>query len=96
MKLRNFKDEDEKLRQKIDARNGLESYAYGLKNTMSDDKKIGDKLTAEDKQTINDAIKATTEWLEKNQSAEKDEFEAKKERTRNNCTSNYVKIISSR
>jgi len=46
-----FEDEDKKLKEKIDARNGLEGYAYNIKNTMNDDKKIGDKLTAEEKKS---------------------------------------------
>jgi len=73
-----FEDEDKKLKEKIDARNGLESYAYSVKNSVSDEKKVADKITADEKTKILDAIKVTTEWLEKNQSAEKDEFEAKK------------------
>jgi len=73
-----FEDEDKKLKEKIDARNGLEGYAYNIKNTMNDDKKIGDKLTAEEKKVINDDVKEATEWLDKNQSDEKDEYDEKK------------------
>jgi len=49
MKHQNLKMKIKKLKEKIDARNGLEGYAYNIKNTMNDDKKIGDKLTAEEK-----------------------------------------------
>lgn len=73
-----FEEEDKKLKEKIDARNDLESYAYSLKNTIADDKKVGDKLTEEEKKTITDAVKTTTDWLEKNQSAEKEDFETQK------------------
>jgi len=73
-----FEEEDKKLKEKIDARNDLESYSYNLKNTVSDEKKVGDKLTEEEKKTILDAVKIATDWLEKNQSAEKEEFETHK------------------
>jgi len=72
-----YEEEDKKLKEKIDSRNGLESYAYSVKNQVSDDKKIGDKLTADDKKQILDAVTETIEWLNKNQSAEKEEYEEK-------------------
>jgi len=50
-----FKDEDEKLRQKVEAKNALENYCFQLKNTLSDEK-MSDKFTDEDKTTINDIV----------------------------------------
>jgi len=72
-----FEEEDKKLKEKIDARNGLEGYAYNLKNQL-DDKQFTEKLSEEDKKTIEEAVKESLDWLEKNTSAEKDEFEAQK------------------
>lgn len=72
-----FEEEDRLLKEKIDARNGLEGYAYTLKNQL-DDKQFTDKLSEEDKKVVEEAVKETTEWLEKNPSAEKDEYEAQK------------------
>jgi len=43
-----YKDEDEKLRKKVLAKNTLEKYVFQLKNTVNDEK-LSDKLTAEDK-----------------------------------------------
>merc|ERR1712183_601914 len=34
-----FADEDKKVKERIDSRNGLESYLYNLKNTLDDDEK---------------------------------------------------------
>eukprot|EP01080_Neovahlkampfia_damariscottae_P007940 gene7940-12409_t len=73
-----YEEEDKKLKEKIDSRNGLESYAYSVKNQVNDEKKIGDKITAEEKKQILDEVEATIEWLNKNQSAEKEEYEEKK------------------
>jgi heat shock protein 5 len=73
-----YEKEDNLMKERIEARNGLESYAHNIKNTMNDEKKIGDKLTAEEKTQITEAVKTTTDWVEKNQSASKEEFEEKR------------------
>ena len=71
-----FKDDDEKSRARIEAKNQLESYAYSVRNTVRDEK-VADKISAEDKAKIEDAVKAAIEWLDHNQMAEKDEYDAK-------------------
>ena len=71
-----FKEQDERQRKKIDAKNSLENYAYSLKNTLSDDKVAG-KITDDDKKSLEAKINETISWLESNQSAEVEEFEAK-------------------
>merc|ERR1712028_278314 len=35
-----FAEEDKKVKERIDAKNGLESYVYNLKNTLEDDEKV--------------------------------------------------------
>ena len=73
-----FAEEDKKVKDRIDGRNGLEGYCYNLKNTLEDEEKgIADKLSEEDKEKIEEAVKETLEWLDDNQEAEKEEFEAK-------------------
>jgi len=71
-----YREEDEKVAQKITARNGLESYAYNLRNTLQDEK-ISSKLDPEDKKKLEDAIQESVTWLDNNQEAEKDEYEHK-------------------
>merc|ERR1712060_552374 len=44
-----YKEEDEKLRKKVDAKNGLENYCFQMKNTLSDEK-LKDKFSDEDKE----------------------------------------------
>lgn len=62
----------------MDARNGLEGYCYNLKNQLEDEEKgIGSKLEAEDKETLTTAVTDALEWLESNQDAEADEYKAK-------------------
>eukprot|EP01116_Phalansterium_solitarium_P003248 TRINITY_DN13_c0_g1_i4.p1 TRINITY_DN13_c0_g1~~TRINITY_DN13_c0_g1_i4.p1 ORF type:complete len:657 (+),score=286.07 TRINITY_DN13_c0_g1_i4:106-2076(+) len=71
-----YKAEDEKNRERIDAKNGLENYAYSLRNTINDPQ-VGDKLESSDKDALTKAIDETVKWLDSNQTAEKDEFEHK-------------------
>jgi len=73
-----FAEEDKKVKDRIDGRNGLEGYIYNLKNTLEDTEKgIADKVDEDDKEKIEEAVKEGLEWLEDNQEAEKEEFEAK-------------------
>lgn len=71
-----FKEEDEVNKGKIESKNGLENYCYTMKNTLMEEK-LKDKFGPEDKEKIESAVSETLDWLEKNQCAEKDEFDAK-------------------
>merc|ERR1711871_927798 len=73
-----FAEEDKLMKERIDKRNGLEGYAYNLKNTINDDEKgVAEKLSEEDKETIEDAVNEVLEWLDDNQEADAEEFEEK-------------------
>lgn len=72
-----FAEEDKKIKEKIDARNSLETYVYNMKNTIGDKDKLADKLESEEKEKIEEAVKETLEWLDDNQSAEKEDYEEK-------------------
>lgn len=39
-----FADDDKKLKERVEARNELESYAYSLKNQLADKEKLGAKV----------------------------------------------------
>ena len=69
-----FADEDAKVRETIDAKNGFESYVYGVKNAINDEKKAA-KLSDEDKETVEAEIKKAQEWIEENPKASKEEFD---------------------
>ena len=73
-----FAEEDKKVKGRIDARNGLESYLYNLKNTLEDDEKgLADKLSAEDKKELTDMIDETLDWMDENPEADKEDYDAK-------------------
>ncbi|KAJ3364065.1 70-kilodalton heat shock protein [Allomyces javanicus] len=71
-----YKKEDEAAAARIAAKNGLEAYAYNLRNTLNDDKVKG-KLDMADKEKLEAAIKETIDWLDHNHEAAKDEYEDK-------------------
>merc|ERR1712190_442039 len=71
-----YKAEDDAHKAKVEAKNGLENYCFNLKNTLEEEK-LKDKFEPGDKEQVEAAVKEALEWLEKNQMAEKDEFEAK-------------------
>jgi len=73
-----FADDDKKIRERVEAKNELESYVYSLKNQVSDKEKLGGKLSDDEKTKINDAIEEKIKWLESNAEAEVDDFKAQK------------------
>lgn len=73
-----FAEEDKKVKERIDSRNGLESYVFNLKNQLDDTEKgIADKISLEEKRGLLDAIDETIEWIEENPEAEKEDFDIK-------------------
>ncbi|MED6257118.1 Endoplasmic reticulum chaperone BiP, partial [Ataeniobius toweri] len=72
-----FAVEDKTLKERIDARNELESYAYSLKNQIGDKEKLGGKLSDEDK-AIEKAVEEKIEWMDSHQDADLEDFQPKK------------------
>merc|ERR1719188_1041774 len=75
-----FKEEDNLLKNKVEARNSFEGYAYSLKNQIDDDEKLGGKLSEQEKDEISSAIDDAIDFLEENSDASAEEIkEAQKE-----------------
>jgi len=72
------KEDDEKLRQRIQAKNGLENYAYTMKNTINQEP-LSSKISSEDKSEIEKAVQGTLQWLEGNQEGTKEQYEQKQQ-----------------
>ena len=70
-----FAEEDKLLKETIDARNKLEGYAFSMRNTITDEDKLGDKIEEDDKASIEEALQATLDWLDENPDAEKEEYD---------------------
>ncbi|KAF8792667.1 endoplasmic reticulum chaperone BiP-like [Argiope bruennichi] len=73
-----FAEEDKKIKEKVEARNELESYAYSLKNQVADKEKLGGKLSSSEKEKMEEAIEEKIKWLDENQDAEAEEFQRQK------------------
>lgn len=73
-----YADEDKKLKERVDAKNELESYAYSLKNQVNDKEKLGAKLSEDDKTKITETLDDAISWLEGHQDADTEEFKEKK------------------
>nr|XP_029725162.1 heat shock protein 70 B2-like [Aedes albopictus] len=78
-----FREEDEKQRERISARNQLEGYCFQLKQSLES---AGDKLSESDKNTVKDKCDETLQWLDENTMAEKDEFEHKMQELSRVCS----------
>ncbi|KXJ28230.1 heat shock cognate 71 kDa protein [Exaiptasia diaphana] len=86
-----YKDEDEKIKEKIQAKNSLESYAYNMKQTIEDDK-VKDKIPEDERQKVIDKCKEVIDWLDVNQSADKSEYDAKQKEIEQVCSPVITKL----
>jgi len=69
-----FKEQDDKVKERIEAKNGLENYCYNVRNSLTD---LKDKLKAEDRETLEKKVKETLDWLNGHADAEKTEYDEK-------------------
>jgi len=71
-----FKDEDDKQKDRIAAKNGLESYIFNLKSSL-DNEDVKTKLSPEELSAAQSTLDSALQWLDANQLGEKEEFEDK-------------------
>ena len=86
-----YKDEDDKQKSRISAKNALESYAFHMKSTIEDEK-IKEKISEEDKKTIVDKCTEVIAWLDANQLADKEEFDDKQKDVEKVCNPIITKL----
>ena len=67
-----FADEDKAIKERVDAKHALQNYIYTMRNTIEDKDKLAEKLSEDDKSTIQDAITEAEDWLNSNDDADKD------------------------
>jgi len=74
-----FEEEDRKMKGKIDARNGLESYLFNLKNTLQDNEgQAMQNFSTEEVKEMHDTIDEALDWMEDNPEVDQEEYEAKR------------------
>jgi len=86
-----YKAEDEKQKERISAKNSLESYCFNMKSTL-DDEKLKDKIAADDKETITKKCDEIIKWLDANQLAEVEEFQDKQKEVEGVCNPIVTKL----
>lgn len=69
-----YKDQDELIRKKIEAKNGLESYLVNIKHSLGDEK-LADKFQGSEKADLQAKVDEVQSWLDANPEAETSEYE---------------------
>ncbi|KAF0981782.1 hypothetical protein FDP41_012439 [Naegleria fowleri] len=90
-KAKEMEKEDQLVKEKIEAKNQLESYAYHLKSSI-DDPNVSSKLSATDKDTVMKACDEVTHWIDNNPNATKDEFERRRKDLEHTCAPIMTKL----
>jgi len=88
-----FKAEDDKQKERISAKNGLESYCFNMKTTL-DDEKVKDKISEDDRKAITDKCDEAIKWLDANQLAEVEEFNEKQKEVEGVCNPIITKLYA--
>jgi len=73
-----FAEEDRMVRERVEAKNGLESFAFGLKSQIAEDGKLAGAMSEEDLETVQEAVDDVLDWLTSNDDAEKEDYDEKK------------------
>merc|ERR1712141_746435 len=85
--------EDEAQKSRIEAKNGLESYVFNMKQSIEDEK-VADKISEEDKKAVKEKCEEAVAWIDANQTAEKDEFDDKKKEVAQVCAPIISKLCA--
>jgi L1 cell adhesion molecule like protein len=68
--------EDAKTEEKVEAKDGLETYCITIRNTLQEEK-LKDKFESGHKGKIEKTVQDSLDWLDQMQLEERDEFEAR-------------------
>jgi len=85
------KNDDEQQKERISAKNSLESLAFSMKQTIEDEK-VKSKISDGDRKTISDKCAEVISWLDSNQQAEKEEYEHKQKDLESVCNPIITKM----
>ncbi|KAL1426785.1 hypothetical protein MTO96_018011 [Rhipicephalus appendiculatus] len=86
-----FKQEDDAQRERVAARNTLETYVYGVKQAAEE---AGDKLSSTDKDTVLSKCRETISWIDANSLAEKGRVRTPAQRTAASLHANHEQATS--
>uniref|UniRef100_A0A2I2Z3Z9 Heat shock cognate 71 kDa protein n=1 Tax=Gorilla gorilla gorilla TaxID=9595 RepID=A0A2I2Z3Z9_GORGO len=89
-----YKAEDQKQKDKVSSKNSLDSCEFNIEATLKDEKLPG-KINDEDKHKILHKYNEIINWLHKNQTAEKEEFEHQQKELKKVCNPIITKLYQS-
>eukprot|EP00917_Polyrhabdina_sp_WS-2016_P025183 GHVP01054260.1.p1 GENE.GHVP01054260.1~~GHVP01054260.1.p1 ORF type:complete len:646 (+),score=139.93 GHVP01054260.1:79-2016(+) len=80
-----FAEEDRLIKERVDARNGFDSYLHSLRKSL-DDKEVTEKLDDDSVQDIRSAVNDGQQWLERNADAATEEIKEKQKEVEEICS----------
>ena len=86
-----YKAEDDQQKERIAAKNSLESYCFNIKSTLEDDN-IKSKISESDRSKVMGKCSETLKWLDSNQMAETEEFTHKQKELESICNPIITKL----
>ncbi|XP_017143289.1 heat shock 70 kDa protein cognate 4 [Drosophila miranda] len=89
-----YRNEDEKQKETISAKNALESYCFNMKATLDEDN-LKTKIADSDRTVILDKCTETIKWLDANQLADKEEYEHRQKELEGICNPIITKLYQS-
>ena len=87
-----YAEEDKKASEKINSKNGLETYMFSIKNMLNDEK-TKDNVSDDDKALINESIESLQKWIDEGE-YDKDEYDSKKKELESKCMPILTKAFS--
>jgi len=76
-----YKQDDENQLKRVQAKNSLETYAYGVKSALSDSRNVSE----DKKKPVLEKVDEVLKWLDNNQTAEQEEFDERKKELEGIC-----------
>ncbi|KAH8256245.1 hypothetical protein KR026_011569 [Drosophila bipectinata] len=89
-----YRQADEEQRDRVNAKNQLESYCFQLRSTL-DDEQLRTRISDADRETILQRCNETISWLDANQLAEKQEFEHRQQELERICSPIMTRLYQS-
>eukprot|EP00656_Telonema_subtile_P013928 TRINITY_DN1707_c0_g2_i1.p1 TRINITY_DN1707_c0_g2~~TRINITY_DN1707_c0_g2_i1.p1 ORF type:complete len:576 (+),score=204.24 TRINITY_DN1707_c0_g2_i1:113-1840(+) len=80
-------DEDLQAKERVEAKNSLESYVYNVKNKINED-----GVSPDDKERVTTKVDAVLVWLDSAEHAEKEEFESMQQELEQTCNPVFQKM----
>jgi len=88
-----YKQEDDEQRDRINAKNSLESYCLNMKQSIQEEN-MKDKISEADRKNVLDNCSETIQWIESNQLAGKEEFVHRQKELEKICSPIISKVYS--